>query len=75
VISIRDIVFNIIKRYNPNNNLLVNIPEIIQTLEILSLDINNIINDWEILPPPYSFETTVNKHGDTIIINETIENH
>lgn len=37
---------------------------------MLSLEINDQIDEWEIPAPPLSYETTIEKQGDTIIVED-----
>jgi hypothetical protein len=43
--------------------------EVIQVLEILTPNIEEIIDDWETLLPLHSFETTLESHNDIIVID------
>ena len=33
----------------------------------------DLIDDWELLPPLHSYETSIDKHGDTITVDESPE--
>jgi hypothetical protein len=71
VISTRDVVFDITKRYNPQDDQSEAPVDVIQVLEILTPDIEETIDDWETLPPLRSFETTLESHGDTVVVDDT----
>jgi hypothetical protein len=73
VISTRDVIFDIIKRYNPENDQSAATPEVIETIQTISLEVDDLIDNWELLPPLKTFETTVDKPGDTIIVNTGLQ--
>ncbi|PMD32437.1 hypothetical protein L207DRAFT_181341 [Hyaloscypha variabilis F] len=45
-------------------------PEIIQTLRTLSLEVSDTIDEWETPAPLLAYETTIEKYGDTIIVED-----
>ena len=70
IISIRDVIFDMTKRYSPTENQLEATPEIVQTLQKLSLEVSDIVDEQETLAPLLTYETTIEKHGDTIIVED-----
>jgi hypothetical protein len=69
VISTRDVVFDVTKRYNPDDDQSEAPVEVIQVLEIISPEIDETVDDWETMPPLRSFETTIESHGDTVVVD------
>jgi hypothetical protein len=63
------VVFDITKRYNPDDDQLKALVEVIQVLEILTPNIEETVDDWETLLPLRSFKTTIKSHGNTVIID------
>lgn len=73
VISTRDVVFDTTKRYNPQDDQSTASIEVVRTIKVLTQDIEDTIEDWALLPPLRSFERTIEKPGDTIVVDEAIQ--
>ena len=58
------------KRYSPTENQSEATPEIVQTLQKLSLEVSDTVDEWETLAPLLTYETTIEKYGDTIIVED-----
>jgi hypothetical protein len=69
VISTRDVVFDVTKRYNPDDDQSEAPVEVLEVLEVLTPDFEEAVDDWETLPPLRSFETTIESHGDTVVVD------
>ncbi len=44
--------------------------EVIQTIQTLTIDVEDILDDWELLPHIQDYERSIDKPGDTIIVAE-----
>jgi hypothetical protein len=69
MISTRDVVFDVIKRYNPDDDQSEALVEVLEVLEILTPDFEEAVNDWETLPLLRSFKTIIKSYGDIVIID------
>ncbi len=70
IILTRDVIFDMTKRYSPTKNQLEATPEIVQTLQKLSLEVSTIVDEQETPAPLLTYETTIEKHRDTIIVED-----
>jgi hypothetical protein len=69
MISTRDVVFDVTKRYNPDDDQSEAPVEVLEVLEVLTPDFEEVVDDWETLPPLRSFETTIKSYRDTVIVD------
>ena len=76
VISTRHVVFDTTKRYTPWNDQSEATEEVIQTIQELTLDLEDQLDDWEtipgqeVIPQIQDHETLIDAPGDTIIVQD-----
>jgi hypothetical protein len=75
VIATRDVVFDTTMRYDPRDDQSTATEEVIRMLEIVSQDVEELVDEWETLPPLQSFERSVNKKGDSIEVDTSRIGH
>src|SRR5437868_1317224 len=62
----------VIKRYNPADDQSHATDEVIQTIETLTIDVEDILDDWELLPHIQDYELSIDKPGNTIVVAEPV---
>ena len=61
------------KRYNPQDNQSYALPEVLEVLQEILLEIDDLVEDWETLALLESYESTIDKHGNTIKVDTSLD--